>query len=296
MLSTVNANRFINMGAIPLVIIAYAIFLWIDHNRSHDDPDIKVHLQNIKNIGGVDGLVFGGSNAIFSLSAEFLSYFTGVKWYNASVSGELFNTERHKNFIKDFSARIDRMRVRYVVYSSLIPYEIGQIAKVESDKKEIESPRINLRPHKSVLAYIHDRTKDHKDPWRNGYGDLVFDDRVTCDSSDQRTKPHEREAIDIAVDFLVQMTFFFTSVFPHASIQIVLPSEYYGHSFDDSIFEQSLRAKFYGFLREKHLTNSMVKIIFQPPYPGIAQVCWGGTHANEDGRLWRTQNLMELMH
>jgi hypothetical protein len=294
MLSTVNANRFINTVAIPLVIIAYAVFLWIDHNRSHDDPDIKIHLQNIKNIGGVDGLVFGGSNAIFSLSAESLSYFTGVKWYNASVSGELFSIERHKNFIKNFSARIDRMKVRYVVYSSLIPYEIGQIAKVESDGKGIEGPRI--KPHKSVLAYIHDRIKDHKHPWRDSYGDLVFDDRVTCDFSKDRTKPHEREAIDVVVDFLVEMASFFTSVFPYATLQIVLPSEYYGHSFEDSIFEQSVRSKFYGVLRQKHLRNSMVKIIFQPPYPSIAQVCWGGTHANEDGRLWRTQNLIEFMH
>src|SRR5215510_11262445 len=99
MLSMVNANRFINMGAIPLVIVAYAVFLWIDHNH-HKYPEI----QNIKNIGGVEGLVFGGSNAVYSLSAESLSYFTGVKWYNVSVMAELRNVKRHKNFIKDFSA------------------------------------------------------------------------------------------------------------------------------------------------------------------------------------------------
>ena len=31
MLSMVNANRFISKGAIPLVLVAYAIFIWIDH-------------------------------------------------------------------------------------------------------------------------------------------------------------------------------------------------------------------------------------------------------------------------
>src|SRR5262245_19776041 len=112
MLSTVNASRFINMGAIPVVIIAYSVFLWIDHNRSRDDPDVKVHMQNIKNIGGVDGLVFGGSNAVYSLSAESLSYFTGLKWYNVSVRDELRTIETHKNFIEDISASIDRMKVR----------------------------------------------------------------------------------------------------------------------------------------------------------------------------------------
>ena len=140
MRSTVNANRFINMGAIPLVIVAYAVFLWIDHNihNPYWYHEVKVHIQNIKNIGRVDGLVFGGSNAVYSLSAESLSYFTGVKWYNASVRGELDNIKRHKNFIKDFSARIDRTKVRYVVYSSFIPYEIGQIAAFKSDNSEKE--------------------------------------------------------------------------------------------------------------------------------------------------------------
>jgi hypothetical protein len=283
----VNANRFINMGAIPLVIVAYAVFLWIDHNLN-DDPKIKVHMQNIENIGGVDGLVFGGSNAIYSLSAESLSYFTGVKWYNASLRGELHNVKRYKNFIKDFSARIDRMKVGYVVYSSFLPYQIGGIAEVKSDKSEKKIK--GLKPKKSVLAYINDRNKD---PVLNSYGDLVFDDRVKCVPGAR--SPHEREDIDIAVDFLVDMAIFFTSVFPYASIQIVLPSEYYEVSFDDSIFEQTLRTKFYGFLPEKYLTNSTMKIIFQPPYSSIAQVCFTDGHANEDGRLWRTRNLVESM-
>src|SRR5262245_37512495 len=118
--SMVSANRSINLAAIALVIVAYAVFLWLDHNvhNPYWYHEVKVHMRNIKNIGSVDGLVFGGSNSVYSLSAESLSYFTGVKWYNASVRGELGNIKRHKNFIKDFSARTDRTKVRYVVYSS----------------------------------------------------------------------------------------------------------------------------------------------------------------------------------
>ena len=291
--SMVSANRFINLFVLPLVIVAYGVFLWIDHN-AHNNPfwyhEIKVHMQNVKNIGGVDGLVFGGSNAVYSLSAQSLSYFTGVKWYNASVRGELYDIKRNKNFIKAFSARIDRTKVRYVVYSSLSPYEIGQIAALKSDNSDgLEG----IKPKESVLQYIEHRNwpDGNMNPQRNGYGDLVFDDRVKCKPG---ATTHVREDIDIAVDFLVDMAIFFTSVFPYASIQIVLPSDYYGLSFDDSIFEQTLRKKFYGFLPEKYLTNSMVKIIFQPPYPSIAQVCHGA-HANAEGRLWRTRNLVESM-
>jgi hypothetical protein len=289
--SMVSANRFINMFVLPLVIVAYGVFLWIDHNahNSYWYYEIKVHMQNVKNIGRVDGLVFGGSNAVYSLSAESLSYFTGVKWYNASVRGELFDIKRNKNFIKAFSARIDRTKVRYVVYSSFVPFKIGEIAVLKSDNSEKEINGLGgIKPKESVLQYIK---HGNMNPQRNSYGDLVFDDRVKCVPG---ATTHVREDIDIAVDFLVDMAIFFTSVFPDASIQIVLPSDYYGLSFDDSIFEETLRKKFYGFLPEKYLTNSM-KIIFQPPYSSIAQVCTPGGHANEDGRLWRTRNLIESM-
>ena len=289
--SMVSANRFINMFVLPLVIVAYGVFLWIDHN-AHNNPfwyhEIKVHMQNVKNIGRVDGLVFGGSNAVHSLSAESLSYFTGVKWYNASVRGELFDIKRNKNFIKAFSARIDRTKVRYVVYSSFVPFKIGEIAALKSGYSEKEINGLGgIKPKESVLQYIR---HGNMNPQRNSYGDLVFDDRVKCKPG---ATTHVREDIDIAVDFLVDMAIFFTSAFPDASIQIVLPSDYYGLSFDDSIFEETLRKKFYGFLPEKYL-NSM-KIVFQPPYSSIAQVCTPGGHANEDGRLWRTRNLVESM-
>jgi hypothetical protein len=291
MLSMANANRFIRMGAIPLVIVAYAVFLWIDHNRDHDYGDIEFHIQNIKNIGRVDGLLFGGSNATYGLSAESLNYFTGVKWYNASVTEELRNIERHKSFIEDFSARIDRMKVRYVVYSSRIPYVIGMIDAFRSDNSENKNG-LGIKPKKSVLQYFKNMNEI---PRRNSYGDRVFDDRVVCDFSENhapREGETKHEDIDIVVDFFVDMATFFKSVFPYASIQIIIPSEY-NESFDES-YRQTLRTKFYGTLPE--MTNAMVKIIFEPRFSSIAQLCDTHYHANKDGRLWRTRNLVEFMH
>jgi len=295
----VNANRFISMGVIPLVIVAYAVFLLMDHASYYPLP-IQIHMQNIKNIGRVDGLLFGGSNAEYGLSAESLNYFTGLTWYNASVAAETDNTKRHKNFIRDLSARIDRTKVRYIVYSSISPSVSGRIAKSKADDSRKYIQDLAIKPHQSVLQYIRHRNWQWQSPpRRNSYGDLVFDEMVNCDFKENhaaREPETVREDIDIAVDFLVDMTTFFTSVFPNASIQIVSPSFYYGGlSFDDAIYKQALRTKFYGFLLEKYSTKNKVKIIFQPPFPSIAQVCDTVSHANEDGRLWRTRNLIELM-
>src|SRR5262245_44683227 len=104
MLSMVSANRFITIGAIPLVTVAYAVSLCIDHNRNAFITDIKHHIQDIQNSASVDGLVFGGSNAYYSLSAESLSYYTGMKWYNASIDYEAVTGTR---IMQDLSAHID---------------------------------------------------------------------------------------------------------------------------------------------------------------------------------------------
>jgi hypothetical protein len=296
MLSMVNANRFINMGAIPLVVVVYAVFVWIDHtyNRRYD-PDIEVHIQNIKNNRSVDALVFGGSNAVYSLSAETLSYNFGANWYNASLEGELNSINQYKNFVRDLSTRIDRTKVRYVVYSSQLPYAIGEIAAQTSEKRVKGE---GIKPKNSVLGYvvqyISGRPRQVSErAQRNSFGDIVFES-VECAFTE---KPeHNREEEDTSADFLVDEAIFFASVFPNASILIVLPSQYYGvATFDDSIFEQNLRTKFYGLLHQKYHFEGMVKIIFQPPYSSITQVCDVRHHANEDGRLWRTRNLIELM-
>jgi hypothetical protein len=290
------------MGGMPLVLIAYALFIWIDHaHRTRDryDPEVKVHMQNVKNNRSVDALVFGGSNAIYSLSAEYLSYNMGLNWYNASLDGELRTTEKYENFVRELSARIDRTKVRNVVYSSALPYLIGLIDY--QAKRGLNGQ--GIKPSGSVLNYIvqyiserlrqqHNRLGDTAfGRQRNSFGDIVFE-TVKCAFT--KNPKHQREEEDTSANFLVDKAIFFASVFPNASILIVLPSEYYGvASFDDSIFEQDLRTKFYGLLREKYHFEGMVKIIFQPPYSSITQVCDNESHSNEDGRVWRTRNLIE---
>ena len=297
MLSMVSANRFINIVAIPLITVAYAVFLWIDHNHNGHIADIKHHIQAIQNSDSVDGLVFGGSNAFYSLSAESLGYYTGMKWYNASMKEEMQRSNRYENFIQDLSTRIDRMKVKYVVYSSIVPYTMGELARYKVRKVMGDG----IKPYRSILYYIRNgvnSTYPGNSKVRNGFGDIVFD-RIRC--VDVTAENHfdlipRREEIDSSVDFLVDKAIYLASIFPNASILIVLPSGYYGGLiFDDSMFDQALRTKFYSVLSGKHFQNSMVKLVVQPPYASITQVCNSQWHANKDGRAWRTQNLIEFM-
>jgi hypothetical protein len=261
-------------------------------------------MQNVKNSGSVDAVVFGGSNAAYSISAEYLSYSTGLNWYNASLDAELWFIDNYKNFVRELSARIDRTKVRYVVYSSVLPYLTGIIDYEAKRRVKGEGIKPSGSVLRSIVQYISERLgpvsrrSQHNslgdivlERQRNSFGDIVFQS-VKC--ATMKELLHQREDENTSADFLVDEAIFFASVFPNTSILIVLPSEYYGvGSFDDSIFEQNLRTKFYGLLRQKYHFEGMVKIIFQPPYSSITQVCDSQSHPNEDARVWRTQNLIE---
>ena len=309
MLSMVNANRLINIGAIPLVAVAYAVFLCIDHNRSSSIALIQHQIQDIQNSSGVDGLVLGGSNAFYSLSAESLGYYTGMKWFNASMDSEGVTGAR---IIQDLSTFIDRTKVQYVVYSSILPYtDAGFTSYGVSQKVNGEG----IKPNRSFFTRIFNNIKYGNDiallrnseirTARNGFGDIVFN-KIECDFTTNNRMfttnkhlhlIHEREEIDTIVQSLVDKAIYFASNFPNALILIVLPSIYYGGGliFDEGISDQTLETKFYSVLSEKYFQNSMVKIIVQPPYASITQVCDSPWHANEDGRVWRTENLIDLM-
>src|SRR5438876_4766845 len=169
MLFMVSANRFINLGVIPLLLVAYAVFLCIDHYRNVLIADIKQHIEGIQNVGSVDGFVFGGSNGYYSLSAETLSNYTGTKWYNASMDSELVSGTR---VIQDLSTHIDRMRVKYVVYSSILPYTTGRLTSYTTD---IKVGGEGIKPFRSILSYINNGISltSRNAEMRNGFGDIV---------------------------------------------------------------------------------------------------------------------------
>ena len=298
-----NANRLINLIAIPLVIGTYAVFVSIDHKHGNSNNIEWRHLLQSKETNGrAGGLLFGGSNVYYSLSAESLTNNTGVKWFNASISDELHSVNLYKSFIQELSARIERTKVKYVIYSSELPYSIGKIVEY---KRDLKLRGDGIKPKASLLAYLFGHAAkseiEQSAYWekvfrRNRFGDLVLD-RALCDvSAERKQATHEREQQGISADFLVDKAILFAAEFPNALIVIVLPSGYYGHvTFDDSMFEENLRSRVYNVLIEEHFKNS-IKMIFQPPYSSITQVCDSPWHGSDDGRSWRTQNLVASMH
>src|SRR5262249_18714441 len=159
------------------------------------------------------------------------------------------------------------------------------------------SENLGIKPTISLFGYILHRPsfRFSEFPMRNSFGDMVFE-RADCDFTSKYVVTHERENEDTSVKFLADYAIFLASLFPNALILIVLPSEYYGTlSFNDSKFEQTLNTKFQSVSSANYSKNNIMKIMFQPPFSSKAQTCNRKYHANEDGRLYQTRNLIMFL-
>lgn len=63
-------------------------------------------------------MILGGSNSVYSLSAEQMSRNERLNCYNLSLINEGFSSRTYWNFIKSLS--LDRNKMNYIFYSSMV--------------------------------------------------------------------------------------------------------------------------------------------------------------------------------
>lgn len=295
-----NVNRIISYIMIPILLVSYIFYIYIDHNNFQDygrDEIIKTHLKQIRENNNIDSYILGGSNSYYSLSAKILSNKTKDKWYNASVLHEGFSIKNYQSFILEISSIKNKSKIKNVIYSSITPYRIGMFDKIMTiDNISINGQRdIGLKPQKYAFDYLTKKSKKeiiNKNP--TIYGDINFN-HFSCNLKSKDMTRH-RERIEKTIQFLTMQASFLAKTFPNASLFITLPSELYDTSTPDYNFNNSARSY---FIKEwnnmPESKNRRVQLIIQPPFTNIDMICDGKHHANEKGRIWRTENLLTMM-
>ena len=120
----VSVNRFIWRFGIPALLLAYAGYLVWGYTQQTDGGRtaiIRQHLSNLQAMDHVDGLVLGGSNAVFSLSAAQLDELSGMTWYNASLMNEGYTDSNYRRFVTRVAETVDPNAIKLVVYSTVSP-------------------------------------------------------------------------------------------------------------------------------------------------------------------------------
>tara|TARA_Y100000287_G_scaffold185894_1_gene190589 strand:+ start:1148 stop:2077 length:930 start_codon:yes stop_codon:yes gene_type:complete len=289
--------------AIPVSIFLYVSLLYID-KWAVSQPQIA-HLEkkssgfNEKDL--IEGLIIGGSNAFYSISAVLLSKQTNENWYNLSISGEGFSDQNYFNFLTDNLDYSKRKNVKKIIYSSIYYFRRGEIDFRENSRRQIDgSNKFAIKPRFSGITYLQRlllRKKLIIDyPNQSSFGDIIFTHSL-C-SREKIFQRFEIEDFDKIHNNLISKLKSLSKIFPNAEITVVFPKDFIEKElhgeFDLKI--QSL-IKFIDSRERQNYSqtsNLTSRLIFQTPFSS-KQLCDTASHANKAGRRTRTNELMNFL-
>ena len=294
MLYTGNVNRIIFWVLIPLVLTFFFVFRVFEWQLKDDGGRQKIveqHAINLTNISDIDCLILGGSNAVFSLSAEQLSNAEDLNCYNLSLLNEGYSFSGYWGVLK--SMPIDLSNIRHVFYSSVVPYRNDSYL-FEKQKNEREGFTISGDPAFSLLgrslaSYLKNGLQFGSSvsyPLPTEYGDFDFSKFNHCKED---VKGNSRQMTDLGslMNWAEAQFRTISTLFPNARLYFIFPSELKGENFDTTLQKDLIRT-----IHNLTINFDSTSIIVQPPFESSLQLCDAAHHSNNYGREWRTRDLI----
>ena len=298
MLYTGNVNRIIFWVLIPIILLFYIAFRVLEWHL-WDNEGLKLvaeqHAINLGKRDDIDCLILGGSNAIFSLSAEQISKESDLTCYNLSLAKEGFSDGAYFDFILNLS--FEKKEIKKIIYSPIFPLS----RELFAERLEYNQLKINISGDmgfkfvgRSLAAYAREAMQgkplfqSRRFPLPVSSGDFNFIEYDNCkpEKIDDQWYP-----VTINQDFkqwLQNNLMTIKNLFPNANISFVLPStlrsKISGGRF--STFSNSLQSE---------VVKQSVNYIEQSPFTDISILCDGTHHANSIGRKIRTSELLFLL-
>ena len=287
-------TRFI-FPIFSIFALSYLLYLFYDHSHQGNEwnEDFVIEKSLIAEKEEFTGVLLGGSNVVFSLSANQLNNETKFKWFNFGLSSEAFTDENYWRFIKENIDSKKRDKVEVVVYSSIAFLVSGYLKSREQEVIGLYGDRpMRGLPNSSLASRIQSRIQNANSisiphyPLPKEAGDFNFDLKECIPNY---RVVFERELDLIKVEkWLVAQTNFMKTLFQNAQIIIVIPSEYYGITYDERTVNQ-VNKNVTTIVTER--LGSSVELLIQKPLKTRDITCDAKHHTNAAGREIRTQDL-----
>ena len=219
-----NVNYLIRKFFIPLLIFLYIFFLLWEHKHNSAYADRKAYslkLQDVVlNSDKIDGIILGGSNTIFGLSARKLSQELQSNWVNLSLLNEGYSDNNYNDFISETISKPKRESVSNVVLGTITINRKGRIqAREKSELNLIGKKSFDLLPDRNLAGFLKSifiNKEKSNYPIPDDYGDFNFEE-FNCDISGQSIK-YIAEDIDIIEESLSKRFSKINSLFPNAKV------------------------------------------------------------------------------
>ena len=298
---TASANSFLWYLFIPFLMIFYISFIfWSDRNYSNNPIQevINKKQQAVNSLASIDGIILGGSNAQFGISAISLNTLSNLTWMNLAINAEGYSDINYFNFISNSLSDVKRQGVSFVVYSSTT--FLSKSPWKDTSLDLVGKKKISYKPQRSLSSYMKSALGyNNKIEYliANEYGDFDFSE-YDCDTPSSTTLVSRNylNELDLRIWIPEQLTRI-SEVFPNAKIIITVPN-----GFNKNVKEPNydarrnlLKVLKVVLLKHEPISKRSVYLISQEPYPSSDLMCGDDWHPNKDGREWRTNKLYQLI-
>lgn len=269
-----------------LCLLYLGYVYYVNGARKINDIIMDKQFQALKSHTQIEGLILGGSNALFGLSAKELSMKSGHVFINLSLYFEGGNIDNYSSYIRTASKQLNRDKIKWIIYSTIdfyFPHIEKKDVGINGEKREIGNYFI---PSVSLLSSIFrrfDRSIVEPTVAIGGYGDKVFTVPEKWGFNNDTLICPNITVVFKKVMFINQV---FKNLFPQARIIFVIPPTL---SSQVSLFRN------YASSISKDLRKKEINILAQY-FQHYDTSCWvDNRHVNNKGRIWRTQDLYDSL-
>tara|TARA_Y100000022_G_scaffold182714_1_gene176334 strand:- start:225 stop:1124 length:900 start_codon:yes stop_codon:yes gene_type:complete len=295
----VKDNSLISFVFFVIGLILYSIYLIYDFKNQEGAGWWMREFGFAKREEAEDlnltALLLGGSNVVYSLSAQQLDKSTNLQWYNFGLSSEAMSDPNYWGYISDTLTSKQRQNIDLIVYSGIQLLSNGYIRQRNLEDSNAWNQRpLGLIPNKPLYEVILNpktiRVKRYY-PLPLKKGDFDFN-KMICPQKYKEAFVREENWSE-AKSWIENQILAIQSLFTKAKIIFVIPSEFYGETYNLD-FDRKFFKKVKLFIKNRF--GDQIKVLIQPPYADKKLTCDARQHANENGRYWRTNNLSEFIN
>ena len=278
---------FVTLFFIYSGLLYYDFYFFDDNGKGDIIEQHKTNLQSLQdNKIQITGLILGGSNAVFGLSAEQISknlehdYF-----YNLALLNQGYSSNNYLLFLKEMASIIDLDSVRIILFSDLHFY-LNKPQEIENNLNIVGRASLSFFPQKSLLSYIGNISNTERRIYslnKKLYGDFDFN-KFNCDDAFHRGS--ERGDIFSLIRQSTNYQNKISELFPKAKIYFVVPTLY------------SENVKVYGdYLSElqTRYEKENLDLIIQTRSSDLDIFCDTEHHPNFEGRIIRTAEILKII-
>jgi hypothetical protein len=297
---TGNVNKILWYFVAPFLVFLYSIFLifsdhyFLDVNNKGHKAIVEKKMQLFSSNQSLDGVILGGSNALFGLSAGSLSKFTNLRWANMAIPSEGFSSQNYFEFLSKSLSKKTRLEVSYILFSSVKSLRANELT-ITSTRDIYGKKKLSLVPQKSFAGYVKYFLQPKPEPLPKSdiNGDLDFITKNCKLKIVNAVPPYKLVSSSDSILWITHNLIQISKLFPNATIIVEIPNGFTEQSIGDNSlknFEEQVKK---GILEYVKKGSKSIYLTLQHSYPNSNLMCNDSWHANDLGRDWRTKSLYQ---